>query len=100
MYVLLIVLLHELTELSHNNSQPSSKISQILFFSNVMEGTSCKAIVIPATGDYLGVTPRNGDISWKDFLSRAAGRYTMYLILPMSHRNERIFEFRFFLCNI
>lgn len=37
-----------------------------------MEGTSCKAIVIPATGDCLGVTPRNGDMSWKDFLSRAA----------------------------
>ena len=40
-----------------------------------MEGTSAKAIVIPATGDSLGVTPRNGDMSWKDFLSRAAGRY-------------------------
>uniref|UniRef100_A0A453QNJ1 4-coumarate--CoA ligase n=6 Tax=Aegilops tauschii subsp. strangulata TaxID=200361 RepID=A0A453QNJ1_AEGTS len=43
-----------------------------------MEGTSAKTIVIPATGDSLGVTPRNGDMSWKDFLSRAAGRSSMY----------------------
>ncbi|XP_020184832.1 probable CoA ligase CCL12 isoform X2 [Aegilops tauschii subsp. strangulata] len=47
-------------------------------YSRVMEGTSAKAIVIPATGDRLGVTPRNGDMSWKDFLSRAAGRSSMY----------------------
>ncbi|VAI69952.1 unnamed protein product [Triticum turgidum subsp. durum] len=47
-------------------------------YSRVMEGTSAKAIVIPATGDSLGVTPRNGDMSWKDFLSRAAGRSSMY----------------------
>jgi hypothetical protein len=46
-----------------------------------MEGTSSKAIVIPATGDCLGVTPRDGDISWKDFLSRAAGRYAIYLVI-------------------
>ncbi|KAE8808679.1 putative acyl-activating enzyme 18, peroxisomal [Hordeum vulgare] len=47
-------------------------------YSRVMEGTSSKAIVIPATGDRLGVTLRNGDMSWKDFLSRAAGRSSMY----------------------
>lgn len=47
-------------------------------YSRVMEGTSSKAIVIPAAGDCLGVTPRDGDISWKDFLSRAAGRSSMY----------------------
>ncbi|XBI85187.1 hypothetical protein VPH35_093371 [Triticum aestivum] len=47
-------------------------------YSRVMEGTSAKAIVIPATGDLLGVTPRNGDMSWKDFLSRSAGRSSMY----------------------
>ncbi|VAI38517.1 unnamed protein product [Triticum turgidum subsp. durum] len=47
-------------------------------YSCVMKGTSCKAIVIPATGDFLGVTLRNGDMSWKDFLSRAAGRSSMY----------------------
>uniref|UniRef100_A0A453QMR8 AMP-dependent synthetase/ligase domain-containing protein n=3 Tax=Aegilops tauschii TaxID=37682 RepID=A0A453QMR8_AEGTS len=47
-------------------------------YSRVMEGTSAKTIVIPATGDSLGVTPRNGDMSWKDFLSRAAGRSSMY----------------------
>jgi hypothetical protein len=82
-YVLLIVFLHELTELSHNNSK-----IQILLFSRVMEGTSSKAIIIPATGDSLGVTPRDGDISWKDFLSRAAGRYAIYLVLPVSHRNK------------
>ncbi|EMS61140.1 Acetyl-coenzyme A synthetase [Triticum urartu] len=47
-------------------------------YSRVMEGTSSKAILIPATGDLLGVTPRNGDISWKDFLSRSAGRSSIY----------------------
>uniref|UniRef100_R7WCC2 4-coumarate--CoA ligase n=1 Tax=Aegilops tauschii TaxID=37682 RepID=R7WCC2_AEGTA len=47
-------------------------------YSCVMKGTSCKAIVIPATGDCLGVTLRDGDMSWKDFLSRAAGRSPMY----------------------
>jgi len=53
-----------------------------------MEGTSAKAIVIPATGDRLGVTPRNGDMSWKDFLSRAAGRYAAN-DPSMSHKNKR-----------
>lgn len=47
-------------------------------YSRVMEGTSSKAIVIPATGDCLGVALRNGDMSWKDFLSRAAGRSSIY----------------------
>ena len=55
-----------------------------------MKGTSCKAIVIPATGDCLGVTLRNGDMSWKDFLSRAAGRYATNLIVPMSDRNRQL----------
>ena len=55
-----------------------------------MEGTSAKAIVIPATGDSLGVTPRNGDMSWKDFLSCAAGRYATNLIIPMSDRNRQL----------
>ena len=53
-----------------------------------MEGTSAKAIVIPATGDSLGVTPRNGDMSWKDFLSRSAGRYATNLFPPMTHNNK------------
>ncbi|KAI5001996.1 hypothetical protein ZWY2020_026646 [Hordeum vulgare] len=44
----------------------------------LMEGTSSKAIVILATGDCLGVALGNGDISWKDFLSRAAGRPSIY----------------------
>ncbi|KQK12602.1 probable acyl-activating enzyme 18, peroxisomal isoform X1 [Brachypodium distachyon] len=51
---------------------------QFPLYSRVMEGTSSKAIVIPATGDCLGVTPRTGDMSWKDFLSRAAGRSSIY----------------------
>ncbi|KAE8811978.1 Acetyl-coenzyme A synthetase [Hordeum vulgare] len=50
--------------------------------------TSSKAIVILATGDCLGVALGNGDMSWKDFLSRAAGRraksYTMDTIF--SHK--------------
>lgn len=62
-----------------------------------MEGTSYKAIVIPATGGCLGVNLRNGDMSWKDFLSCAAGRYAISLVLPLSHRNKRQFEFRWLL---
>ncbi|CAN6297380.1 unnamed protein product [Urochloa humidicola] len=51
---------------------------KVPLYSRVVQGTSSKAVVIPATGGYLGVTLRNGDISWKDFLSRAAGRSSIY----------------------
>ncbi|KAK3149018.1 hypothetical protein QOZ80_3AG0211810 [Eleusine coracana subsp. coracana] len=48
-------------------------------YSRVIQGTSSKAIVLPAaTGGSLGVTLRNGDLSWEDFLSRAAGRSSIY----------------------
>ncbi|KAL6893869.1 hypothetical protein ACP4OV_007967 [Aristida adscensionis] len=47
---------------------------EVPLYSRVVQGTSSKAIVIPANGGYLGVTLRNGDVSWKDFVSRAAGR--------------------------
>ncbi|XP_044961662.1 uncharacterized protein LOC123412866 isoform X3 [Hordeum vulgare subsp. vulgare] len=64
------------------------QINQVVFFCRLMEGTSSKAIVILATGDCLGVALGNGDMSWKDFLSRAAGRraksYTMDTIF--SHK--------------
>ncbi|RCV40366.1 hypothetical protein SEVIR_9G046600v4 [Setaria viridis] len=51
---------------------------KVPLYSRVVQGTSSKAVVIPANGDYLGVTLRNGDMSWKDFLSRAAGRSSIY----------------------
>ncbi|CAN6280918.1 unnamed protein product [Urochloa humidicola] len=51
---------------------------KVPLYSRVVQGTSSKAVVIPATGGYLGVTLRNGDVSWKDFLSRAAGRSSVY----------------------
>ncbi|CAL4919623.1 unnamed protein product [Urochloa decumbens] len=51
---------------------------KVPLYSRVVQGTSSKAVVIPATGGYLGVTLRNGDVSWKDFLSRAAGRSSIY----------------------
>ncbi|RLN38835.1 putative acyl-activating enzyme 18, peroxisomal [Panicum miliaceum] len=51
---------------------------KVPLYSRVVQGSSSKAVVIPATGDYLGVTLRNGDMSWKDFLSRAAGRSSIY----------------------
>lgn len=51
---------------------------KVPLYSRVMEGTSYKAIVIPATGGCLGVNLRNGDMSWKDFLSCAAGRSSIY----------------------
>ncbi|KAL6636727.1 hypothetical protein ACP70R_024299 [Stipagrostis hirtigluma subsp. patula] len=46
---------------------------KIPLYSRIVQGTSSKAIVIPATGGCLGVILRNGDISWKDFLSQGAG---------------------------
>ncbi|XP_062212751.1 probable CoA ligase CCL12 isoform X2 [Phragmites australis] len=51
---------------------------KVPLYSRVVQGTSSKAIVIPATGDYLGVTLRSGDMLWKDFLSHAAGRSSVY----------------------
>ncbi|MED6158043.1 putative CoA ligase ccl12 [Stylosanthes scabra] len=38
-------------------------------YSRVTEATSCKVIVVPVTGDELGVQLREQDISWKAFLS-------------------------------
>ncbi|TVU44503.1 hypothetical protein EJB05_03947, partial [Eragrostis curvula] len=51
---------------------------KIPLYSRVVQGTSCKAIVIPASGGFLKVTLRNGDVFWKDFLSLAAGRSSVY----------------------
>ncbi|WVZ60932.1 hypothetical protein U9M48_010886 [Paspalum notatum var. saurae] len=51
---------------------------KVPLYSRVVQGTSSKAVVIPATGGYLGIKLRSGDISWKDFLSRAAGRLSIY----------------------
>uniref|UniRef100_A0A0E0GV75 4-coumarate--CoA ligase n=1 Tax=Oryza nivara TaxID=4536 RepID=A0A0E0GV75_ORYNI len=51
---------------------------KVPLYSRVVQGTSSKAVVIPATGGFLGVSLRNGDMSWKDFLSCAAGRSSIY----------------------
>ncbi|XP_022153807.1 probable acyl-activating enzyme 18, peroxisomal [Momordica charantia] len=40
-------------------------------YSRVIEGGSCKAIVIPATGNTLEVDLREQDLSWEEFLSTA-----------------------------
>ncbi|KAG8098676.1 hypothetical protein GUJ93_ZPchr0013g36372 [Zizania palustris] len=45
---------------------------------HVVQGTSSKAVVIPATGGLLEIALRNGDMSWKDFLSCADGRSSIY----------------------
>jgi hypothetical protein len=59
----------------HNNHHHTSEQFIIIpFFSRVIQGTSSKAVVIPAIGDSLGIMLRDGDMSWKDFLSHAAGR--------------------------
>ncbi|XP_020686026.1 probable acyl-activating enzyme 18, peroxisomal isoform X2 [Dendrobium catenatum] len=42
-------------------------------YSRVVEATDCKAIVVPASGNDVGLTLRNHDLSWRDFLSRVAG---------------------------
>ena len=39
--------------------------------SRVIERGSCKAIVIPATGNRLEVNLREQDLSWEEFLSTA-----------------------------
>ncbi|PUZ36501.1 hypothetical protein GQ55_9G043100 [Panicum hallii var. hallii] len=51
---------------------------KVPLYRRVVQGSSSKAVVIPANGDYLGVTLRNGDMSWKDFLCRASGRSSIY----------------------
>ncbi|XP_040378814.1 probable acyl-activating enzyme 18, peroxisomal [Oryza brachyantha] len=51
---------------------------KVPLYSRVVKGTSSKAIVIPASGGFLGVALRNGDVSWEDFLSRAAGSPSIY----------------------
>lgn len=51
---------------------------KVPLYSRVIQGTSSKAVVIPAIGDSLGITLRDGDMSWKDFLSHAAGRSSSY----------------------
>ncbi|CAA6662868.1 unnamed protein product [Spirodela intermedia] len=38
-------------------------------YSRVVEGSPCKAIVVPASGKGLEVELRNNDLSWNDFLS-------------------------------
>ncbi|ONK69474.1 uncharacterized protein A4U43_C05F23330 [Asparagus officinalis] len=42
-------------------------------YSRVIEGCQCKAIVVPVLGSSVGVTLRNHDMSWKDFISCADG---------------------------
>ncbi|KAL5210603.1 hypothetical protein ABZP36_006226 [Zizania latifolia] len=51
---------------------------KVPLYSRVVQGTSSKAVVIPATGGLLEVALRNGDMSWKDFLSCAARRSSIY----------------------
>lgn len=41
--------------------------------SRVIEGCHCKAIVVPALGNSVGLTLRSHDVSWKDFISCTAG---------------------------
>ncbi|KAJ0982742.1 hypothetical protein J5N97_010997 [Dioscorea zingiberensis] len=41
-------------------------------YSRVIKGSKCKAIVVPALGNEIGVQLRNHDLSWKDFLSCTA----------------------------
>lgn len=51
---------------------------KVPLYSRVIQGTSSKVVVIPAIGDSLGIMLRDGDMSWKDFLSHAAGRSSSY----------------------
>ncbi|KAL5219381.1 hypothetical protein ABZP36_020065 [Zizania latifolia] len=51
---------------------------KVPLYSRVVQGTSSKAVVIPATGGFLKVALRDGDMSWKDFISCSAGRSSIY----------------------
>ncbi|KAG0500630.1 hypothetical protein HPP92_000702 [Vanilla planifolia] len=46
---------------------------QFPLYSRVIEGSNCKAIVVPALGNDVGLKLRSGDLSWDNFLERAAG---------------------------
>ncbi|KAG1347583.1 putative acyl-activating enzyme 18, peroxisomal [Cocos nucifera] len=52
-------------------------------YSRVREGTPCKAIVVPAQGNDVGVQLRSHDLSWKDFISRAASLPRPYNYSPI-----------------
>ncbi|XP_078180968.1 acyl-activating enzyme 18 isoform X1 [Carex rostrata] len=41
-------------------------------YSRVVEGTTCKTIVLPAAGTNIGVKLRTNDLSWNDFISRTS----------------------------
>ncbi|KAG8061353.1 hypothetical protein GUJ93_ZPchr0003g17341 [Zizania palustris] len=51
---------------------------KVPLYSRVVQGTSSKAVVIPATGGFLEVALRDGDMTWKDFISCSAGRSSIY----------------------
>lgn len=51
-------------------------------YSRVREGAPCKAIVVPVLGNNVGVQLRSHDLSWKDFIARAAGLPRAYNYSP------------------
>ncbi|KAK8962077.1 putative acyl-activating enzyme 18, peroxisomal [Platanthera guangdongensis] len=52
-------------------------------YSRVIEGSNCKAIVVPALGNDVGLKLRSHDISWKDFLSLVEGLQRPYEYSPV-----------------
>ncbi|CAK9314116.1 unnamed protein product [Citrullus colocynthis] len=59
-------------------------------YSRVIEGGSCKAIVIPATGKGLEVDLRERDLSWQEFLSTAKEFPRSNCYSPMYHSIDAV----------
>ncbi|KAA0040067.1 putative acyl-activating enzyme 18, peroxisomal [Cucumis melo var. makuwa] len=59
-------------------------------YSRVIEGGSCKAIVIPVTGNRLEVDLREQDLSWEEFLSTAKEFPRSNCYSPMYHSIDAV----------
>ncbi|XP_039140974.1 probable acyl-activating enzyme 18, peroxisomal [Dioscorea cayenensis subsp. rotundata] len=64
-------------------------------YSRVIEGSNCKAIVVPARGNEIGVQLRSHDLSWKDFLSCAASQPRPCSYIPVYESAENVINILF-----
>ncbi|KAJ0982762.1 hypothetical protein J5N97_011017 [Dioscorea zingiberensis] len=64
-------------------------------YSRVIKGSKCKAIVVPALGNEIGVQLRNHDLSWKDFLSCTASLPRPSSYVPVYQSAENVINILF-----
>ncbi|KAJ0982740.1 hypothetical protein J5N97_010995 [Dioscorea zingiberensis] len=64
-------------------------------YSRVIKGSKCKAIVVPAQGNEIGVQLRNHDLSWKDFLSCTASLPRPSTYVPVYQSAENVINILF-----